>query len=178
MKKPIQHNREVQIGRRLRAFRESLRIPRTSLALSVNIGGERLASYEAGRVPVRYGVFKSIAEQYRLNPAWLARNEGDPLLKEPFDFSNLPPVPPKAVFSHVYDDLLHRLCHDKTRKAREQTRRLVELLEGFIEIVKDDPQPVDPVLLDRMERAFFQALKKNGQRWRFNKFPAAKSKRK
>jgi len=96
--------REKAIGRRLRTFRESLTIPRTAFALKIGISGERLASYEAGRVPLRWDVFSVVAERYRLNPRWLATGESEPTLDFPFR----PPYPfqPRMLFSELYDRFL------------------------------------------------------------------------
>jgi len=53
---PKDAERESAIGQRLRDFRETQMIPRTRLAVAVNIGNERLASYETGRAPLPYGI--------------------------------------------------------------------------------------------------------------------------
>jgi len=60
------------IGKRLRLFRESLKLPRARFAREIGFGAERLASYESGRAPLPYAVFTAIAEKFPINPIWLA----------------------------------------------------------------------------------------------------------
>ena len=63
---------EKEIGARLREWRETLLLPRTKVARKINIGSERLASYESGRAPLRFGVFLALWKKFKLNPEWLA----------------------------------------------------------------------------------------------------------
>lgn len=97
----------MEIGRRLREFRESLRISRTSFALQIGIGSERFASYESGRAPLRYEVFSSISKHYFINPIWLGTGMGEPSLQIPFDDSSFRPVLlPKMLFSEAVSSIL------------------------------------------------------------------------
>jgi transcriptional regulator with XRE-family HTH domain len=90
---------DVEIGRRLREFREALRISRTSFALEIGIGSERLASYESGRAPLKYEVFSSISKHYFINPIWLGIGQGEKSLQIPFEDSSFSPVlRPKMIF--------------------------------------------------------------------------------
>jgi transcriptional regulator with XRE-family HTH domain len=104
--KPIDRQRHIAIGKRLREFRESLRIPRTSLALWVGIGSNQLASYESGRAALPWGVFRDIAERFRLNPYWLATGQGKPELRYFFSDSRTLIKSPKDRFADVFDTLL------------------------------------------------------------------------
>ena len=96
--------REAGICRRLREFRESKRISRTAFAVALGIGGERLASYESGRVPLRYEIFRLLTQHFFLNPSWLATGNGVASLQKPFDDSDiLPFIKPRSLFSAAYD---------------------------------------------------------------------------
>ena len=98
--------REIEIGKRLRQFREILKIPRTVFALEIGISGERMASYEGGRVRVPYQVAKAIGERFGLNLRWLADASGPPNA-----FIDIEPelkmmVPGRMPFSEAYPRFL------------------------------------------------------------------------
>lgn len=97
--------REKQIGARLREFRENiLNIPRARFAVLLGIGGERLASYEAGRVVLPYQVFRVVTWKFHLSPFWLATGKSDAKLLGPYtDNDFLPHVKARMAFSQVYD---------------------------------------------------------------------------
>jgi transcriptional regulator with XRE-family HTH domain len=97
---------EIEIGKRLRQFRDTLKIPRTVFALEIGISGERMASYEGGRVRVPYCVVKAIGERFGLNLRWLAEEKG-----RPADFIDLEPelkimIPGRMPFSEAYPRFL------------------------------------------------------------------------
>ena len=152
MRKPIQREREIEIGKRLRAFREGLKIPRTVFALSIGVGGERLASYEVGRVPLRYGVFEAIAKQYRLNPVWLGKGEGEPSLRIAFDFTGLVPIPAAAVFSQIYDEYLDKVFSLKGILGEQVGRETLEVLQAFLATAKISPHLIDPSVFEKLAR--------------------------
>ncbi|HEX3720636.1 MAG TPA: helix-turn-helix transcriptional regulator [Verrucomicrobiae bacterium] len=102
MNEPLSKEAEAIIGKRLREFRESLKIPRVVFALEIGIGGERLASYESGRVPLRWGVFMAISQRFNLNPTWLATGKQPPRLEGPIDATPFETVDPKKRFSSVF----------------------------------------------------------------------------
>jgi hypothetical protein len=130
--------RELAIARRLRAFREVLKIPRTAFALSIGVGGERLASYEAGRVALRYHVFRAINQHFRLNPQWLATGEESPQMGAPIDDSSFTnKLRPGARFTEAYDRFLKAICHDRAMQARRdfivfsnELQRVLEYISG------------------------------------------------
>jgi transcriptional regulator with XRE-family HTH domain len=97
-------DREKLIGSRLRAFRETLQIPRARFAVAIGFGSERIASIEAGRAPLRYEVFQAVSRRYQLSPYWLAEAIGSPKHGGAFDDTRLAKeVHPRALFSEVYD---------------------------------------------------------------------------
>lgn len=107
--------REREICDRLRAFREVLKISRAAFAVTIGIGTERLASYESGRAPLRYEVFRLIHQHFRLNPSWLVSGHTAPQVDTLIDDSTfLSHVRRKALFSEVYDEHLKSLLEDKT----------------------------------------------------------------
>jgi transcriptional regulator with XRE-family HTH domain len=102
-------NEEIEIGKRLRTFREELKIPRTAFALEIGIGGERLASYESGRARLPWTVFESISKKFRLNPFWLLREEGSSVFPVESDYSQyVKDVPAHSAFSHVLRDVIEK----------------------------------------------------------------------
>ncbi|HEX4122686.1 MAG TPA: helix-turn-helix transcriptional regulator [Verrucomicrobiae bacterium] len=100
---------QIAIGKRLREFRELLRIPRTSFAVEIGIGNERLATYEAGRVALPWGVFASITKRFNLNPVWLAIGEYSERLEEPFDDSIYENIDSRKRFAEVFDEISPQL---------------------------------------------------------------------
>jgi transcriptional regulator with XRE-family HTH domain len=122
--------REFEIGQRLREFRESQMIPRTRLAVAVNIGNERLASYETGRAPLPYTIFSRMMRRFGLNAVWLATGESQPTIP-PFDDTEiLKSLPRRARFSQVYDRHLKRKMQSKSFDATQKVNQLAaEILE-------------------------------------------------
>ena len=74
---------EVGVGTRLRSVRERSHIPQTQFALLREIGRERLASYEAGRVPLPFRIGEKVCDRWGINPFWLADGK-DPQLDRHF----------------------------------------------------------------------------------------------
>jgi transcriptional regulator with XRE-family HTH domain len=112
-------NRELEIGKRLRAFREGKKITRTAFALSIGIGSERLASYESGRVPLRFEVFASINRLHFINPLWLAMGEGNPYRNAPFPLEGVAEaIPARATFSEAWASSLGEAWLDHARNAK------------------------------------------------------------
>jgi transcriptional regulator with XRE-family HTH domain len=96
--------REIQIGARLRAFREMLQIQRTKFSAKIGCGSDQIAAYEAGRARLPYRVFKAIAESYQVSARWLAGDGGTPKIEGRFDDSNFAhQFPEHALFTAVYD---------------------------------------------------------------------------
>ena len=132
--------REIEIGQRLRAFRELKRIPRTAFALSIGIGGERLASYESGRVPLRFEIFKAINQLYFLDPLWLATGEGTPVQDRPFQLGEKESgIPPRATFSEAYESHLGAMCKDRARVAKILFEQAIESWDNFAAFLKKNP---------------------------------------
>ncbi len=141
---PLQ--REKDIGQRLRVFRETLGITRTSFAVALGIGTDRLASYESGRVPLRYSVFRLIAGKFQLNPYWLATGEGAARIGAIINeapFANN--IRPSATFSTVFDKFL----------ALPSARRIFEVDEKLTTALK---------ALKSLEDFFAWASERSGNR--------------
>jgi transcriptional regulator with XRE-family HTH domain len=101
--------RETEIGKRLRMFREHLKIARTAFALEIGIGSERLASYENGRTPLRYEVFSKITNRFHLSPFWLATGQTPPEMDGPLEDSEIgSDLRPRMLFSEAYDAILKK----------------------------------------------------------------------
>jgi hypothetical protein len=133
--------RELEIGERLRTFRESKRIPRTSFALSIGIGGERMASYESGRVCLPFDVYQAINQKYFLNPIWLATGEGPPSAVVPYDLGpGEAQVPARAQFSEAYDSYLKEFCTPAGAQARACFQQLHEIAKPFITYMEEHPE--------------------------------------
>lgn len=148
------NEREKMIGARLRGFREVLQISRSKFAVSIGYGSERIASYEAGRAPVRFEVFNAIAKTYSLSPQWLATGIGSAFYPRNVISAQISDkIPPRALFSSVYDEyLVSEIQHLKD--SEEQALDLLHqkmnaffnrVLDGRIS-VKDSKQAAEDLL--------------------------------
>jgi len=130
--------REREIGERLRKFREGLLIPRSRFAVQIGFGSERLASYESGRAPLPYSVFKSISSHYELNPVWLAEGLGPQQTSAIIDEGFASKLPPRALFSEAYDQFLSKGQEPDKMRNDAQIKRLVGFLRRFADTINDD----------------------------------------
>lgn len=76
------------------------------VADELRIGVSRLASYEAGRVPVPYEVAKRFVGAFGLNLEWLAEEKGEPTDFILISASLENHLGEHALFTHVYDRLI------------------------------------------------------------------------
>jgi len=129
---------EIAIGKRLRAFREDLKIPRTVFALDIGLTSERLASYEAGRARLPWNVFILISKKHRLNPFWLIRAEGGPLFPCECDYSKyVQQAPSRAAFSHVLRDVLEKGFDSGAYQLQEAVSGLHLRLKSLARLLAD-----------------------------------------
>ena len=63
---------EKLVGGRLRHFREQLGLTQRELAAKVSLSREKLANFEAGRVPLKFDMGIKICETFDINQRWLA----------------------------------------------------------------------------------------------------------
>jgi transcriptional regulator with XRE-family HTH domain len=144
---------EIEIGKRLRSFRERRRIPRTAFALEIGISSERLATYEAGRARLPYVTYAKIANRFRINPVWLATGTGDP--ESALQFADPvcePPLSLRTSFSKAFEGFLNDpLGND----AREMESHVVALYAA----AKD----LNAILHKRRNASSRLALCKNAQ---------------
>lgn len=117
------------VGARLRAFRDSLQIPRSRFAVSIGYGSERIASYESGRAPLPYQVFRAVSARYHINPHWLATGRGNPLTSGPIqDEVYAHAIAPRACFVEVYDRFLASVAAAQEMEAKLAVMQMIEAL--------------------------------------------------
>lgn len=155
----MDREREKLIGARLRAFRETLQIPRSKFAVSIQFGSERLASYESGRAPLRYEVFHAVTQKYFVNPFWLATGFGSPRLPMSFnDADILPLVKPRMLFTEVYDTYLASKFEPQSTEAEHQLTEMKKQLLSAFEVLSDDS--ISPVKRQQMSKQLSGAVDK------------------
>lgn len=167
-KEDVPH-REKEICWRLREFRETTRIPRTTFALSIGISSERMASYELARVPVRYEIFKAVNAQYLIRLDWLMNRRGPPIARRPYDDSKFADqINKREKLSVIYDEILSR--HADPDKEDVQTfffgpggleARLMELRQ-IVTNPKDSrelPSNLLPLFIDQIEDVLIETKK-------------------
>lgn len=113
----------VAIGKRLRIFRENLRISRSSFALSIGYGSERVASYEAARAPLPYSVFVAIADKFSIDPFWLATGNGEEksMLRFHYPGPAQLKLPEKVSFFEAFSKSLYPDLQKGTFDAKSET---------------------------------------------------------
>jgi transcriptional regulator with XRE-family HTH domain len=127
------NEREKLIGARLRKYREMLQVPRSKFSVTIGFGTERVASYEAGRAPLRYEVFRAVTLHYRISPRWLATQIGIPALPAPFDDASLLGfIKPGALFSEVYDAHLAATLETNPLEAQFRLDMVEKKLSGAL----------------------------------------------
>ena len=142
----------MQIARRLRAFREYLQISRTAFSLAIGIGSERLASYEAGRVALKYEVFAAISKKYFIRPWWLATGETAIRDEEPFDDSAFAgKIGPKDRFIDVFDSVLRDPLGSDVYEAGLEANKFAQKLEDLLKRKLPEP-PLTPAQRHHFQR--------------------------
>jgi transcriptional regulator with XRE-family HTH domain len=99
-------SREIEIGQRLRIFRESTKLSRVAFAQALGIKPETLAGYEAGRIPVRFVVVDRICKTFGLNQTWLVKAIGPMFPSHEIHPTILAKIPLKTLFSDAYEHYL------------------------------------------------------------------------
>ena len=98
---------EAEICRRLRAFRESIGVPRTVFAQRSELDVALLVRIEHLLVPLKWRAYKSIDRHFPINPFWLRHEEGLPKSGFPYDDSDFATqINDESLFSEVYDRFL------------------------------------------------------------------------
>jgi transcriptional regulator with XRE-family HTH domain len=97
---------EVAIGRRVRELRLRTGLSQVRFAQELGIDSSALASYEHGRVPVKYAFVKRLCDRFHVSHRWLADGTG-----EIFDYDEVHPdieqaISPTDLFSEVYGSRL------------------------------------------------------------------------
>lgn len=129
---------ERAVGARLRRFREEIRITRVSFALSLGVGPERIASYEAGRVPLKFEVYLLMSQKYRLHPKWLATGEGANTLPPGAEIDLSVAYPRNISFSKAYVDYLASRFQNQKNESEEYRKMLVQALLNLRKAIKED----------------------------------------
>ena len=134
--------RELEICRRLRAFRLSTKLSQTAFASQIGVDSTRLASYEHGRAPLPFEVYKAVNQKYSLNPMWLATGDGPPSAHWGIPYGLGPQeteISARAKFSEAYDLYLAADCESGVEMARARRSRFLRAAEDFAIFIKEHP---------------------------------------
>lgn len=146
------------IGLRLRVFRESIcRMTRAAFALSIGIGSERLASYESGRAPLRYEVFRRVAIEHFINPAWLAEERMPPRFSYLLDYDDFDSmISGRELFSTAYERWLKSWLNSQKSEAQIALRQLlkgIEILDSLPDEAKKDlPANYNEIINQKLQK--------------------------
>lgn len=149
---------EIEIGKRLRVFREQLRMPRTVFALELGISGERLASYEAGRVRLPWRTFAIMAEKFPINIFWLGTGEGESKSLTPSGPLYDVDTSSRETFSGVFHSAIKEVMSERGLALPVRVRALIEAMEELNFLLDEREIGVPPV--DRFTRQRIAYLQK------------------
>jgi transcriptional regulator with XRE-family HTH domain len=124
----------MEIGRRVQQARERINWPQPAFAAELDISRDRLASIEYGRTPLRYPVGYRLCSIFDINPQWLANGTGEVTSSMALPDLPMPEgLPPKALFSHIYDQHVAARPAAKARAARAaaRTKKGEDLIPNF-----------------------------------------------
>ena len=108
--------RELAICRRLRDFREKTKLSQVAFAQEVELDSGRLASYEHGRVPLRYWVARKICYRFNICQRWLATGVEPPVRYYVAVHGYVEDeIPKHALFSEIYDERLAPHVEDRLK---------------------------------------------------------------
>ncbi|MCC6820607.1 MAG: helix-turn-helix transcriptional regulator [Verrucomicrobia subdivision 3 bacterium] len=123
--------REQQICARLRVFRESTKLSRATFAREIGVDQFRLASYELGRAPLRYGLADLLCAKFNVNQRWLATGLGEQ--RHYYDIYCPPSSEENQLFSLVFDRFLDN--------GMKEWDRGMEALAGAGTALASNPNP-------------------------------------
>jgi transcriptional regulator with XRE-family HTH domain len=98
--------REIEIGRRVKRYRDQINWPQPAFAVELGISRDKLASIEYGRTPLRYAIGYRFCFIFDVNHRWLATGSGE--VKAATAALELPlpeSVRTRALWSEVCDKL-------------------------------------------------------------------------
>jgi transcriptional regulator with XRE-family HTH domain len=98
--------RELDICRRLREFRLRTKLSQVAFANEVGLDSARLASYEHGRAPVKYGLARLLSVAFKVNLEWLATGKGGLIDLRPVSDVAFVDANPEDRFGQVFDEHL------------------------------------------------------------------------
>jgi transcriptional regulator with XRE-family HTH domain len=123
-------DREIQICERLRQARHDSNLSQVTFARMIGIDSSRLASYEHGRVPVRFDLALKVATLTGVSLRWLA--EGVEPVKFRFVVSEnlLMEIPKNYLFSVAWDHLLKPSFDGEIKKFESRAKIKISSLDA------------------------------------------------
>lgn len=121
--------REVEICRRLREFRRSIKWSQALFAKALGLTRDQVASLEYGRTPLRYHLGNKICFVFQINQRWLAVGKvpKDMYLVLPWNLNEEVLASAATLFSEVYDKhlsaFLDKVSDDMPEVVRAATYR-------------------------------------------------------
>lgn len=100
---------EKEICKRFREVRLLTKLSRVAFSKQIEIDSSTLASYEHGRVPLRFDLAFKISKQFGVSLKWLAEGKTPQFLSIPIPQTAINEIPPKSLFSTAYDEVLRPL---------------------------------------------------------------------
>jgi len=106
-------DREREICLRLAQVRRHHGLHQKAFAERLEVPLERLRSYEYAKAPIRYGLAERLCREFEISQRWLATGKGNEYRYFPIHENTAQFIPPKLLFSLVYDRLLEAFVSEK-----------------------------------------------------------------
>ncbi|HEY3914199.1 MAG TPA: helix-turn-helix transcriptional regulator [Verrucomicrobiae bacterium] len=124
--------REVEVGTRVKRFRDQINWPQPAFAAELGISRDRLASIEYGRTPLRYSVGYKLCFIFDVNYRWLATGEGEvKAATAALELLRPEGLPHRALFSTICDDLTSGRSGKRSAAREKKKAKEGELIPHF-----------------------------------------------
>jgi transcriptional regulator with XRE-family HTH domain len=127
---------ELEICRRLKAFRHASGLSRAAFARKVGVSDSVFIRLEHFRSPLQFGVFRAISAHFPINPYWLQTGNATPLLRESLGDAGLSQIlPASALFSEIYPTI-YKPHFDSVEEMKPQIERILKALEAVPDLIE------------------------------------------
>lgn len=120
---------ELQIGERVRLFRERRALSRAAFARELGVDSSLVTNIELGRSPVRYDFSERLYKRFVVNRRWLATGEPPVVFRVNF-YGYDARIPPQTLFSKAYAEHLARGTENALREEAEKSGCRIEELDS------------------------------------------------
>ena len=107
---------EIEICKRFRQIRESLKWKQIDFAKALDIPTSRLKSYEYARAALPYSVGRKMGQKFDINQRWLAEGKLPQNFYVDISYDTEGGIPTRATFSEAYAKYIWDVVEDRIRE--------------------------------------------------------------